>query len=96
MANENFNYPKIGTHYKHYKSTGCLDHVYEIIGIGKHSETDEILIIYKPLYESSWMIDSQADFSVRPLEMFLENVIVDNKILARFELINDLKNLKSN
>jgi hypothetical protein len=83
--------PNIGAIYKHYKSTGGLDHVYKITGIAKHSETDELLVIYEPLYASSWMIESQADFSARPLDMFMGTVEIDGKTIQRFALISDPK-----
>jgi hypothetical protein len=83
--------PIIGAIYKHYKSTGELDHLYKVIGIAKHSETDELLVIYEPLYASNWMIESKADFSARPLEMFMGQVEIDGKSMPRFEMICDPK-----
>jgi hypothetical protein len=79
--------PNIGATYKHYKSTGGLNHVYRVTGIAKHSETDELIVIYEPLYTSGWMIESQADFSARPLGMFMGTVEIDGKVLQRFEPI---------
>lgn len=78
-------YPIIGSHYRHYKSTGWNDHVYEIIGIAKHSETDEILVIYKPLYECAWQ--EWCDFTARPLTMWEEMVEWEGKIIPRFTQI---------
>lgn len=71
---------KIGK-YKHSKS----GKEYEIIGVAKHSETLEDLVVYKALYESK-------DFGygalwVRPLEMFLEKVEIDGKQVPRFEYL---------
>jgi hypothetical protein len=84
--------PIIGAIYKHYKSTGGLDHVYKVTGIAKHSETDELMVIYEPLYTNDWMIESQADFSARPLEMFMGTVEIEGRIFQRFELIDLTKN----
>ncbi len=50
--------------YKHYK-----DKEYKVIGIAKHSETLEDLVVYKTLYSNEL-----SDLWVRPLAMFLEDV----------------------
>ncbi|MCX6072751.1 MAG: DUF1653 domain-containing protein [Campylobacterales bacterium] len=44
--------------YRHYKGNE-----YEVIGIAKHSETEELLVVYRPLY-------GEQGLWVRPLEMF--------------------------
>jgi hypothetical protein len=80
-------HPIIGGIYKHYKSTGGMDHVYVVTGIAKHSETDELLVIYEPLYDCDWMIESNAGLVVRPLEMFMGKLEVNGKILQRFEFV---------
>lgn len=61
--------------YRHYKGNE-----YQVIGLVKHSETEETLVLYKTLYgdHSSW---------VRPLVMFSETVEVDGQDIPRFELI---------
>ena len=63
--------------YKHYKG-----HFYEVLGIGKHSETLEELVFYKALYKNP-----DGIFWVRPLKMFKEKVLVDGKNVARFKFI---------
>jgi len=68
--------------YKHYKGKE-----YEVLGVGRHSETLEELVVYRALYES-------PDFGkdalwVRPKEMFLEMVEVEGKKVPRFEYIGD-------
>ncbi len=62
--------------YRHFRS----GKEYEVIGVAKHSETLEELVVYKALYgeEQLW---------VRPLKMFKETVIVDNIQKQRFEFI---------
>ena len=63
--------------YKHYKGN-----LYEVIDVGRHSETAEELVIYKTLY---------GDYStgIRPLQMFCENVETDGKLQPRFTFIED-------
>ncbi len=66
--------PKPGK-YRHYKGNH-----YEVIGLARHSETEEKLVVYRPLYGA-------GDLWVRPLEMFLEQLEVDGKRVDRFEFI---------
>lgn len=66
--------------YKHYKGN-----LYEVIGIARHSETLEELVVYKALYDT-------PDFGygaiwVRPLSMFNEVVVVDGREVNRFERV---------
>lgn len=61
-------------YYKHFKGN-----IYEVIGIGKYSETLEELVIYKSIKDNSiW---------VRPLSMWNETVEKDNNTYKRFEYI---------
>lgn len=61
--------------YRHYKGNE-----YEVLGVAKHSETLEDLVVYKKLY-------GDGGLWVRPLAMFLEQVEVDGKKVPRFEYI---------
>ena len=61
--------------YKHYKGKS-----YEVVGIAKHSETLEELVVYRALY-------GKNDLWVRPLKVFLEEVEVDGKKVPRFIFI---------
>jgi hypothetical protein len=58
--------------YRHYKGN-----FYEVIDVARHSETEELLVVYRCLY---------GDYSlwVRPLAMFMETVSVDGQDLPRF------------
>ena len=63
--------------YRHFKGGE-----YRVIGVARHSETDEPLVVYTPLYDSSGLW-------VRPLSMFLETVERDGKRIARFSLVDE-------
>jgi len=58
--------------YRHYKGN-----LYEVLGVARHSETEEYLVVYRCLY---------GDFSlwVRPLDMFLGKVAVEGREIPRF------------
>lgn len=64
--------------YQHYK-TGKY---YQVIGIAKHSETLEELVVYECLYENS-----VSKIWVRPKNMFLEKVELNGKKVPRFKLV---------
>ena len=62
--------------YRHYKGGE-----YEGIGVARHSETLEPLVVYRPLYnESGWW--------VRPHAMFFEEVVIDGVARPRFEAVS--------
>lgn len=63
--------------YKHYKGKN-----YEVVGVAKHSETLEELVVYKALYQNT-----ESNLWVRPLKMFTEMVVVDGKEVKRFEYV---------
>ena len=67
--------PKPGL-YEHYKGKR-----YRVIGLAKHSETLEDVVIYEPLYESV------SKLWVRPMKMFLEEVGVEGKKVPRFRYL---------
>lgn len=67
--------------YQHYKGKQ-----YRVLGTGFHSETLEKLVFYQALYESK---DFGKDVLwARPLEMFLETVLVDGKEVPRFTFLH--------
>ena len=73
------------SHWRHYKSTGWTDHTYEVIGIAKHSETEEDMVVYRPLYDvqvDSWVYG--YDFAVRPLSMWYDIVEWNGERIQRF------------
>lgn len=56
------NTPQPGEKYRHFKGNE-----YEIITVGKHTETHEDMVVYKALYENE-----VAQIWIRPLAMFLD------------------------
>ncbi len=74
-------------HYKHNLEKGFNDYVYEVVGIALHSEEKTYLVAYRPVYTNTYL--APADFSVRPLGMFMENIVKDGKEMPRFEMITD-------
>ena len=61
--------------YVHYKGNE-----YEVIGVAKHSETLEPMIVYKALY-------GDGELWVRPYAMFFETVDVNGTKVPRFKKI---------
>lgn len=62
--------------YRHYKGKH-----YEVIGVAKHSETNENMVVYRPLY-------GERGLWVRPLKMFEETMPNGTK---RFEYCGDVQ-----
>lgn len=62
--------------YRHYKGNDYL-----VLGVARHSETEEELVVYRTDYgdHSLW---------VRPLSMFLESVDINGKTVPRFQFIS--------
>lgn len=60
--------------YRHFKGK-----IVEVVGMGKHSETLEDLVVYREIENNSLWI--------RPKKMFLEKVRADGKEMERFEFI---------
>lgn len=58
--------------YRHYKGGD-----YEVVGVARHSETLEPLVLYRPLYNDSGLW-------VRPHAMFFGQVEVDGVLRPRF------------
>jgi hypothetical protein len=63
--------------YRHYKGGE-----YQVIEVAIHSETEELLVIYRPLY-------GEGRLWARPLEMFLEAVEIDGEQVPRFAMIDN-------
>jgi hypothetical protein len=66
--------------YEHYKKLP-----YEVLGVVRHSETLEPLVLYRALY-------GQQGLWVRPAAMFTETVVIDGQTVPRFRhLPSDLQ-----
>ena len=63
--------------YRHYKGNE-----YTVLGVARHSETLEELVVYRPEY-------GERGLWVRPKTMFIENVRVNGETMPRFQFIGD-------
>jgi hypothetical protein len=61
--------------YQHYKGQ-----FYEVLGVARHSETDEEMVVYRPLY-------GDHGLWVRPKAMFCEMVRVEAGEVPRFRYV---------
>ena len=61
--------------YRHYKSKE-----YTVLGTARHSETDEMMVLYRPEY-------GERNLWVRPQTMFFENGTVSGFCIPRFEYL---------
>jgi hypothetical protein len=65
--------------YEHYKGGK-----YEVLGLVRHSETHEELVLYKALYEKGFPLHSLL---VRPVALFFDTIEVQGEIIPRFKKI---------
>ena len=63
--------------YRHFKGNE-----YEVIGVAKHSETEEELVVYRALY-------GEGGLWVRPAAMWDETVERDGRTFRRFTYIGE-------
>ncbi len=63
--------------YRHYKGND-----YEVLFVGRHTESLEELVVYRSLYDlyNMW---------IRPLYLFLEDVEYEGVIVPRFKYISE-------
>lgn len=61
--------------YRHYKGNE-----YTVVGVARHSETHEELVVYRPEY-------GDGGLWVRPLAMFTESVTVEGRRVPRFAFL---------
>ncbi|WP_455377997.1 DUF1653 domain-containing protein [Petrachloros mirabilis] len=63
--------------YRHYKGNE-----YEVIGVARHSETEEEFVVYRALY-------GEQGLWIRPVALFLETVLVEALPVPRFKRLAD-------
>jgi hypothetical protein len=66
--------PSLGR-YRHYKGKD-----YSVVGFARHSETEEWMVLYVPLY-------GEGGYWVRPLTMFTGYVQYEGRQQPRFQLV---------
>ena len=69
--------------YRHYKGRD-----YEVLGVARHSETEELLVVYRCLY-------GDGGLWVRPLTMFVEAVSIGGETVERFSYIGPMEGAKA-
>jgi len=65
--------------YRHYKGKE-----YEVIGLARHSETEEEFVVYRTLY-------GNFDLWIRPKAMFVEQIQVNGEQVTRFQYLEPMK-----
>jgi len=71
------NKPQEGEIYRHYKYNPNGEennYTYEIIGTCIHTETEDNMVVYKPLYDSSFIKENNVDFFCRPMSMWNDQI----------------------
>jgi hypothetical protein len=63
--------------YRHYKGQN-----YQVLGTAYHSESEELLVLYKPLY-------GEGQLWVRPFDMFNESVEYQGQRVPRFAIVEE-------
>ncbi len=66
--------------YEHYKGKR-----YEVIDMARHSETLELMVVYKALYKGDF---PEGSLWVRPLSMFTEHISLEGKLVPRFKYLS--------
>jgi hypothetical protein len=64
--------------YEHYKGKR-----YFVLGLSKNTETGEVCVVYRPLYETDW-----PQLVHRNAAMFVETVMVDGQAVPRFRRLD--------
>jgi hypothetical protein len=68
--------------YQHFKGN-----FYQVLHTARHSETEEIMVVYLPLYKDS---QGNTELWVRPLNMFDETIERNGKKMKRFAYISEM------
>ena len=67
--------------YRHFKGGE-----YQVVGTARHSESMEIMVIYKPMYE---LEQDELETWVRPIEMFFDTKEHVGETVSRFVFIEE-------
>jgi len=67
--------------YQHFKGN-----TYQVLHTAKHSETQEVMVVYLPLYDNE---NGERELWVRPLSMFDETIEREGKTLKRFHYLGE-------
>ncbi|MCE2572329.1 DUF1653 domain-containing protein [Motilimonas eburnea] len=62
--------------YQHYKGNR-----YQVLDLAIHSETEQWMVLYRPLYGA-------GELWVRPYDMFVENLTIAGEEVPRFEFLS--------
>lgn len=65
---------EIWKHFKHEPEGEKYNYMYEIVGVSVHTETEELMVCYKPLCNSSFLREKEADFFCRPISMWNDHI----------------------
>lgn len=64
--------------YEHYKGQH-----YQVLGIARHSETLEALVVYQALY-------GERSLWVRPVSLFNQNILQGSQEIPRFKFVSEV------
>jgi hypothetical protein len=71
--------------YQHFKGN-----FYQVLYIAKHSENEELMVVYLPLHDKAHADkNSEQDIWVRPLAMFDETIEREGKQQKRFTFVGE-------
>ena len=80
-------------HNKHDPEGSFENYAYEVLGVAFHTEDEIPMVVYRPLYEDTFL--GEKDFYVRPLKIFMDEgrftEITDLKLIEALEGIRDRK-----
>jgi hypothetical protein len=68
--------------YQHYKHTPEDPRYYQVLGIARHTQTEELGVVYVPLYPAGG-----PRLQFRPCDEFIESIIVGGRVVPRFVYI---------
>jgi len=70
----------VGSVFEHYRGMR-----YEILSIGRHSESEDLHVVYQALYSDP--VFGDRAIWIRPLAMFLEEIELNGKKTQRFRRV---------